>query len=442
MIANVTQRSRYLRISKELFWITLGQFASFLGSIVLVRVLTEQLDPSDYGELALGLTIAALVYQVVNGGINNGIGRFYSIAVEKDDLDGYLRASFRMLLWASLVVIGFTIVLMAVLILLEMKKWILLSLIVLIFSVLSSYNNALNALQNAARQRIVVALHGGMNSWLKIALAFCIMLWFGSSSISVVLGYTVAAFIVIISQIFFLKRLIAKKNIFIQLRTGQKKENWVKQMWEFSWPFSAWGLFTWAQLVSDRWALEFFATTAEVGKFAVLYQLGYATILMLSKLMMTLIGPILYERSGDAKNEARNLSVHQISWRITNVSLALSLVAFIFTYYLHDWLFSILVAKPYQEVSQFLPWVVLAGGLFSTGQMLSLKILSELRSSSLIAIKIVTAIVAVLINVLGAWLYGFLGVIVALVIFSLIYLIWMLIMAKGSLKTSHSAPKS
>lgn len=442
MISNIKERSQYLRISKELFWITLGQFASFLGSIVLVRVLTEQLDPTEYGELALGLTIAALVYQVVTGGINNGIGRFYSIAVEKDDLNGYLHASLRMLFWASLIIIGFTIVLLAVLILLEMKKWIWLSLVVLIFSVLSSYNNALNELQNAARQRIVVALHGGMNSWLKIALAFGIMLWFGTSSTSVVLGYTVSAFIVIISQIFFLKRLIAKKNTLIQPRTGQKKENWVKQMWEFSWPFSAWGIFTWAQLVSDRWALEFFSTTAEVGKFAVLYQLGYATILMLSKLMMTLIGPILYEQSGDAKNEARNLSVHQISWRITIVSLALSLVAFIFTYYLHDWLFSILVAKPFQEVSQFLPWVVLAGGLFSTGQMLSLKILSELRSSSLLAIKIITALIAVLINVLGAWLYGFLGVIVALVIFSLIYLIWMLIMAKGSLKTSYSAPKS
>ena len=64
----------------------------------MVRVLTEQLDPTEYGELALGLTIAALVYQVVNGGINNGIGRFYSIAVEKDDLNGYLHASLRMLL--------------------------------------------------------------------------------------------------------------------------------------------------------------------------------------------------------------------------------------------------------------------------------------------------------------------------------------------------------
>ena len=424
--------SRYQRISKELFWVTLGQIASFMGSIALVRVLTEKLDPTEYGELALVLTIAALVYQVVNGGINNAIGRFYSIAVEKGDLDGYLRASFRMLFWASFVVTGFTILLLAGLILLELEKWIWLSLVVLIFSVLSSYNNALNALQNAARQRIVVALHGGMNSWLKIGLAIVIMLWLGTSSTAVVVGYTVSILIVILSQIFFLRRLISNKNTVIEPRTSQSKENWFKQMWEFSWPFSAWGLFTWAQLVSDRWALEFFATTAEVGKFAVVYQLGYASITMLTKLMMTLIGPIVYEKSGDATDATRNIAVHRISWQITLVSLGLSLLAFTFTYYLHDWLFSILVSKPFQEASHFLPWVVLAGGLFATGQLLSLKILSELRSKAMIFIKITTALIAVLINILGSCFYGLSGVVFSLVIFSVIYLIWMLIMAKGS----------
>ena len=188
MKSNLRQRSRYQRISKELFWVILGQFVSFLGSIFLVRVLTEKLDPTEYGELGLGLTIAALVYQVVNGGINNSIGRFYSIAIEKKDFDGYLRASFHMLFWATLVVISFTILFMSVLKLLELEKWIWLSLVVLIFSVLSSYNNALNALQNAARQRIVVALHGGMNSWLKIGLAIIIMFWLGANSIAVDVG--------------------------------------------------------------------------------------------------------------------------------------------------------------------------------------------------------------------------------------------------------------
>lgn len=425
------QRFRYKRISTELFWIIIGQIASFLGSIFLVRVLTEKLDPSEYGELALALTISVLVYQIVNGGINNSIGRFYSISIEKKDFEGFLGASFQMLFWATLFVIGLTVLLIFSLKLLELEKWIWLSIVVLIFSVLSSYNNALNALQNAARQRIVVALHGGMNSWLKIGLAIIVMYYLGSNSISVVIGYSISALFVVLSQIIFLKRLIVKQTSLIKDKISKSKENWLKEMWKFSWPFSTWGLFTWAQLASDRWAIEWFSSTAEVGQFVVLYQIGYASISMLTKMSMTLIGPILYERSGDAKDSKRNSYVNNISWRITYASLVVSILAFIFTYYLHGWLFRILVAESFREISYFLPWVVLAGGLFATAQMLSLKVLSELRSNSLISIKIITALIAVFTNIIGAWLFGLIGVVGSLVFFSLTYLVWMMILAKN-----------
>ena len=45
----------------------IGQIATIIGSLVLVRVLTEYLDPVDYGILALGMTIAGLMNQVVTG---------------------------------------------------------------------------------------------------------------------------------------------------------------------------------------------------------------------------------------------------------------------------------------------------------------------------------------------------------------------------------------
>jgi O-antigen/teichoic acid export membrane protein len=39
------------------------------GALVLVRVLTEYLTPAQYGQLALGLTVAGLVNQVVMAGM-------------------------------------------------------------------------------------------------------------------------------------------------------------------------------------------------------------------------------------------------------------------------------------------------------------------------------------------------------------------------------------
>ena len=421
------KRKRTLILFKEGWWIVLGQIVTVMGMLALVRVLTEYLSPDEYGQLTLGLTIAGLVNQVVMGGINNGIGRYYSISAEKGDLWGYLRASGQLLGYATIVVVIISVVLLSSLFVTNYSHWIGLAIAVLVFSILSGYNSALSGVQNAARQRAIVALHNGMNAWLKIAFAMGAVLWFGSDSTAVVMGYTLSALIITASQLVFLKRLMRRQGV---SRSSESHEAWVRKMWQFSWPFSAFGIFTWAQQVSDRWALEAFATTQDVGHYAVVFQLGYAPIGMMTGLMMTFIGPILYQRSGAATDHARNASVHSIVWRITQASIAVTVAAFSFTWFLHEWLFRWLVAEAFRDVSHFLPWVVLAGGLFAAGQMLSLKFMSEIRSRSLLQVKIVTAILGVLANVLGAWWFGIEGVLAGLVVYSSVYLLWMIYIAR------------
>ena len=73
---NLFNRDRVLRLFKEGTWIAIGQLVSIVGSIVLVRVITEYLEPARYGELALGLTVGGFINQVVMGGVAGGIGRF------------------------------------------------------------------------------------------------------------------------------------------------------------------------------------------------------------------------------------------------------------------------------------------------------------------------------------------------------------------------------
>src|SRR3569832_1874996 len=97
----MTDSSRFRRLAKEGGWIVFGQIVAVLGSLVLVRVLTEYLTPFQYGQLALGLTIAGLVNQALMGGVTAGIGRFYSIATEWRYLLVYLYASSRLLGFAT-----------------------------------------------------------------------------------------------------------------------------------------------------------------------------------------------------------------------------------------------------------------------------------------------------------------------------------------------------
>jgi O-antigen/teichoic acid export membrane protein len=197
----------------------------------------------------------------------------------------------------------------------------------------------------------------------------------------------------------------------------------------YSWPFSAWGIFTWLQQSSDRWALEIFTSTQEVGFYAVLFQLGYTPIALATGLAITFLGPILYQRSGDASDHSRNANVHRLIWRITIFCLLITLMGFLFALGLHTLIFRLLVAVEYRAVSYLLPWVVLAGGIFAAGQMLSLKLMSEMKPATMIRAKIITALLGVLLNIYGASVGGLQGIVVALVAFSAIYLSWMVWLA-------------
>jgi O-antigen/teichoic acid export membrane protein len=420
------QKARVFRLAKEGSWLVLGQIATVAGSLVLVRVLTEYLSPAQYGQLALGLTVAVLVNQVVMGGLINGIGRFYSIAAEKQDLSGYLIASKHLLMYATGVIVVAGLLLLAGLGLLGYTQWCGLAAAALVLSVLSGYNSALSGIQNAARQRSIVAFHGGLDAWLKIALALGVLYWLGASSTAVVIGYACSSFLITFSQLIFLRRVTHVKSAY-----PAKDRTWMRQMWAYSLPFSIFGTFTWLQLASDRWALQTYASVTEVGEYAVLFQLGYTPIALVTGLISNFLGPILYQRSGDATDPARNANVHRLSWRMTQLALIITVCCFAFTFFMHESLFRLLVATDYRAVSNLLPWVVLAGGLFAAGQMLALKLMSEMKPTAMTVAKIATALIGILLNVIGAKLAGIQGVVAALIAFSFVYLVWMALLARN-----------
>jgi O-antigen/teichoic acid export membrane protein len=416
--------SRFKRLAKEGSWIVVGQIVAVIGALALVRVLTEYLDPAQYGQLTLGLTLAGLVNQVVMGGIGAGVGRYYAIAAEKQDLGGYLHATRVLLAYATVAVVLIGLILTASMHWLGYSKWINLAGVALLFAVLNGYSSTLNGIQNAARQRAIVAFHGGLEAWLKILLALGVVLWLGASGIAVIIGYACSTLLITISQFFFLRRTIPQPHG--PISQGQK---WAPQIWAYSLPFVTFGGFTWAQQISDRWALQAFASTSEVGQYAVLFQLGYTPIALITGMAMSFLGPILYQRSGDATDHGRNTNVHRISWRVARLSIVVTLLGFAITFVLHEWLFGVLVAAEYRHGSHFLPWVVLAGGGFAAGQMLALKLMSEMRSSAMTKAKIVTALIGTLLNVMGAALAGLQGVVWAMLIFSGIYFLWMAVLA-------------
>ena len=419
---------RFRRLFKEGFWIVLGQVMVVLGALVSVRVLTELLSPAAYGELALGMTLATLVNQTLLGPLSGGLARFYSPAVEHGDISGYLKAARKLIYYATGIIILISILVVLGLKITGLTSWIGIATTAFIFAILSGYNACLSGIQSAARQRAVVAMHQGADPITRLIIAAAMLMWLGATSAAAMLGYSIATLLVLGSQAFFFRKIIAK-----QASTVDEGRNWEDEIWKFSLPIGTWGIFTWVQLVSDRWALQLFSTTEEVGKYAALYQLGYYPVALITGMAMQFLVPILYQRAGDASDSKRNASVKKLSWQLTWATLGLTSIVFLGTLLLHTLVFRILVAKEYGSVSYLLPWLLLAGGVFASGQALASNLLAQMKTREMMAAKIITALVGVALNVLGAYCYGITGIVSAGVLFAILYFAWMAVLVnKGN----------
>ncbi len=411
---------RLRRLSKEGAWIVLGQASAVLGSLASVRLLTELLDPAAYGELALGMTVATVVNQTVIGPLSNGVTRFYAPAQERGDLGGYLHAVYRSVSIATVIIILMILLMIAGLVVAGRTRWIGIATAALVFATLAGYNGILSGIQNAARQRAIVALHQGIESWARFLVAAGLLLWLGASSTIAMVGYAIAVVPVLGSQYVFFR-----KTVPLNASAADKEHGWQQQIWRYSWPFGAWGIFSWAQQVSDRWALDLFATTQEVGLYAVLFQLGYYPMSMATSMAIQFLGPIFYQRAGDASDCRRNENVSKLSRRLTGLILAFTGAVFLAALLFHAQIFRIFAAKEYASVSYLLPWMLLAGGIFAAGQTISLNLMSQMKTHTMVVAKIATSSLGIIFNFAGAYFFGIKGIVAAIVLFSILYSVWL-----------------
>jgi len=424
-ISRITSE-RFRRVGREAVLVSLGQAAAIIGSLFGVRLLTGLLSPKVYGELALAMTASTLVSQVILGPISTGAMRFYGVAKDAGNFRDYLAAVCNLAFKATGTLL-FVVVIVVGLVLTWQANWVLLGVMALVFALISGFNSVLSGIQNAARQRTVVAFHQGLETWLRFLIAAGLILWIGARSNVALLGYVLAVLIVFVSQLAFFKRFVCTAEAH-NPQGAKAKTQWEKQIFNYSWPFAFWGVFTWVQMATDRWSLQLLGSGHDVGLYAALYQIGYYPISIAAGLVVQFVAPIMFQRAGDAENMQKMKHVYELNWYLIYIALGLTAFGFVIAFLFHDFIFRVFVAAEYWSVAYLLPWMVLAGGLFASGQTAVLNLLSFRETRPLILPKVVTATIGVGLNYLGAAMFGIPGVVAACIVFGGVYLVWILIL--------------
>lgn len=424
------QLNNLKRLGGEMIWVGLGQGLAVVGGIIGVRMLTGVLSPTSYGELALGMTFVLLVNQLIMGPISNAALRFFAPAREKHQTHFYFQGLVHLLLLGSVGIAGIGFVLFGLLAFTGMQKWSLLVLLSLTYALLIGLNGILSGVQNAARHRAIVAWHQGIGQWLRFISAIGIVAYVSQSSSGAMFGYVLSALLVMGSQFwFFHKKIISSlgiQNTYID----SSSRVWASEMRQYAWPFASWGIFTWAMLASDRWALQIFESSEIVGLYVPLYQIGYYPTILLAGFLTQLMSPILFSWAGkghDIDRLKRSWRLNErFVWGMILFTLLISFIAYVF----HQQIFSIIVSEEYRKYSGYLPVMILSGGLFASGQIASQTLLVKSASKRLIYPKIGTASIAISMNFLGAYLFGIQGVVYAILAVSVIYFAWIYSLGK------------
>ena len=425
MLPSSSTAKRVARVGREVVWVGLGQGLSALGALVGVRLLTGVLDPEQYGELALGISVAAFVQMTFLQPLYEASLRFFSIAAETREMPAFLASVRRVSLFVTGVLfVGFLVVFVW-LAMTGRSAWFGLALLSAIFSLLSGLNVTMNGIQNAARQRPIVAWHDSFSQWLRFLLAVLFVSWFGRRSDMAMLGYIAAVLAVVSSQYWFFVRNPDVAAARAVRPAPLDVMRWTRQLRDYAWPVAAWGVFMGAYLISGRWALQLLQTSTSVGLYAALYQLGFYPIVLLTGLWMVVIQPVMFGRAGAGTDPVRSARGRRLGIVLVVVTLVATLAATGAAALFNHRIFAVLVAPEYRGVSALLPLMILGSGFFACGQVVSLVGMIDPDTSRLIAPKVGASIIGTLANFFGAWRYGVDGVVYAGVLYGVIYFAWM-----------------
>jgi O-antigen/teichoic acid export membrane protein len=423
--SNLLLRLRHLGV--EFLWIALGQILTILGSLVGLRLLTNVLSPGSYGEIALALTVTALLNELVSGPLSSAATRFFPIAIETRQLVPFLRDIRNLLAkttWGVLIAAGLA---SFIFLLTGQSLWVSILVPLVIFSLVGAYNNIINGMQNLVRQRKIVAWHQALGTWARYGMAALLVIWLGDSSSAALAGYALASILVLGSQLYFFRRLLQKMRFSAQVSEGVSLSGvYATKMLKYALPFMLTGIFVFAQSVSDKWALQLFGTTQEVGYYAVLYQVGYFPMILIGGMLTQLFIPIYFTRIGDATDAVRVRQANQLnSWLLVGTLAVTAGISFA-AIYLKSFIFSIVVGPDYRAMSVYLPLMLLCGGGTVAVQWVVLFFMGQRRTREIAAPNAIINTMGIILHGVGAYAGGIFGLICGKLLFITILIVALL----------------
>jgi O-antigen/teichoic acid export membrane protein len=196
----------------------------------------------------------------------------------------------------------------------------------------------------------------------------------------------------------------------------------MRELVEFGKPFLYFAMFGLVSAYADRWIVFGMLGEEAVGRYAVIYQLANAPILLAVGIMNQFIVPLIFDRAGAIATDGQSRGSTQLLYQIVKVFGVMIVLLVGASYLFSETVVRFVTASEF-VVYHHLLWIVVLGvGTFQLAQLLVLKGLSHNMTAGYVVPKMVQAVALVVLLVLLTNVMGIVGVAWALFGSSLVYL--------------------
>lgn len=403
----------YFDLKQEAAIVIIFQMGFLFVNLLLVKLITANLTQSDYGYFALGLTIVAFISQVIFGGANAAITRYYLDEQKSDQIGQFTTFVFIYYLFTNLA--GAVLFYIFALQNQSIEIFHLASLC--IYASLYVFNALFISIANITRKRFLAGVLNFSDIFLKYLL-FLILIKFSTINLfdALLLSYLIGTFTVFC---FFVCIIFRSDGKFFKLGLYIPRIDSVKAVVYYAIPYLPWTLLLWVQQVIDRWLLNEYLNKEVVGIYFAYFQISYSLVVTGVAVIIKIVEPIYYNEFSNV----RDMGFERIL--LAFMFSGFSLVLIVLIIFRIEFI-SILLPTNYLPYSWLILPFFVSGVMTGMSEFFLLRMQALKKSGLLSASKMKAATVGVFVSIVFVPLYGLTGVVTSMFIssFALYFIMW------------------
>jgi len=397
-----------------------SQIVPGLVGMIAIPIVTRLFSPSDYGNYVLVLSTIS-VLTIIMGWLSMAVLRFYSVFEIEERLKVL---SSLVVKWFFVSITILVFVFLSIIFLAKAKLGVQLYRLMLIGVVVFVFSALFQVLSSFLQAKRAVKFYSGFTVWKSISkLTFGILL-------IVAFGYGVEGLLwgeffgIVIALPLIWKYAIGRFP-----RGTPFSLDLTKEMAKYSFPLVMGNLAAWILSLSDRFILEFFRGSQEVGIYSASYTVSEKSILLVASLFMIASNPIsmkIWEREGEIKSK-------EFITKVTRYYLIVCLPLVVGMSVLSRSIIEFFTAPEYHQAFRIVPFITL--GIFFLGlqHRFQAGLLFYKRTKFIMMSIFISGLLNFCLNLLLVPKYGYMAAAMTTIVSYIALLILMIFFSRGFL---------